>query len=258
MDVAKHRDRDRAEIFGEDAEQYNRARTSYPAALIDDLVGGERLSVLDVGCGPGTAGRLFRDRQCTVLGVEPDERMAAVAEGLGLDVEVATFEEWDPCGRRFDLIVAAQSWHWVDPDLGTLKAASCLVPGGRLALVWTIGTHEPHVERALCEQYSGIAPELTEDSGALGTVHRGGASSYVHRFKRTGLFGKTRIRPYEWQLSYSTGEWLDHLYTHSDHRRLPARTLEVVVDRVRRTVDDLGGSLNVSYVSWVVSTSRLA
>ena len=23
--------------------------------------------------------------------------------------------DWDPAGRRFDAVIAAQSWHWVDP-----------------------------------------------------------------------------------------------------------------------------------------------
>ncbi len=87
-------------MFGQDAVRYDRARPSYPTALIDDLVSDEPGRVLDVGCGTGKAARLFAARGCQVLGVEPDDRMAAVARSYGIPVEVATFEAWDPAGRR--------------------------------------------------------------------------------------------------------------------------------------------------------------
>ncbi|CAM5256010.1 hypothetical protein SVIOM342S_07307 [Streptomyces violaceorubidus] len=58
-----------------------------------------------------------------MLGVEPDARMADFTRACGLPVEVATFEAWEPAGRAFDTVIAAQSWHWVDPAVGALKAA---------------------------------------------------------------------------------------------------------------------------------------
>jgi len=49
---------------------------------------------------------------------------------------VAKFEDWDPVGRTFDAVIAAQAWHWVDPVAGAAKAAAVLRPGGRLAVFW--------------------------------------------------------------------------------------------------------------------------
>jgi hypothetical protein len=37
---------------------------------------------------------------------------------------VAKFEDWDPAGRTFDSVIAAQAWHWVDPVAGAAKAAA--------------------------------------------------------------------------------------------------------------------------------------
>ena len=142
-------DRDRARSFGSVAEDYDRARPTYPGELIDDLVAGGTPSVLDIGCGTGKAAELFIARGCSVVGVEADSRMADVARRKGIAVEVSDFERWDARDRRFDLVVSAQAWHWMDPDVAPAKAADTLWPGGRLALFWNIGRHDPDVRAAL-------------------------------------------------------------------------------------------------------------
>lgn len=92
-----------AESFGADAGRYDRARPSYPQALVEAIAaasaGGD---VLDVGCGTGIAARQLASAGCQVLGVDPDPRVAEVARRHGLEVEVARFEDWQSAGRRFD------------------------------------------------------------------------------------------------------------------------------------------------------------
>src|SRR4051812_15248717 len=98
-------DHDRRLSFGNDAEQYDRARPSYPPAAVDAAIDGANIRrVLDVGCGTGIASQLFLDRGCEVVGVEPDERMAAVAQRRGVKVVVALFEGWAAPAEQFDLV----------------------------------------------------------------------------------------------------------------------------------------------------------
>ena len=126
-----HRHRQVAESFGTDAGRYDRARPSYPAALVEWIVAASPgPGVLDVGCGTAIAARQFQAAGCRVLGVDPDVRMADLARRNGLEVEMAAFEAWDPAGRAFDAVVAGQAWHWVDPVAGAAKAAQALRPAG--------------------------------------------------------------------------------------------------------------------------------
>src|SRR5579875_261316 len=107
-----HRARETAESFGSDAERYDRARPSYPQALVDRIVAASPgRDFLDVGCGTGISSRLFQAAGCRVLGVDPDARMAGLARLHGVKAEVARFEDWDPLGRAFDAVVAGMTWH---------------------------------------------------------------------------------------------------------------------------------------------------
>jgi SAM-dependent methyltransferase len=130
-----HTDRRRAESFGVAAEQYDRHRPRYPQPLIAGLVTSVGMRVLDVGAGTGIAAKQLAEAGAEVVAVEPDERMAGVAAAKGIRVEQSTFEEWQPAGREFDLVVFAQSFHWVDTRPALEKVAAILRPGGRLAIL---------------------------------------------------------------------------------------------------------------------------
>jgi SAM-dependent methyltransferase len=251
-------DRARAESFGADADQYDRARPSYPSQLVDDLVAeGSDLAVLDVGCGTGIAARLFAGRGCRVLGVEPDPRMAAVARRHGLDVEVAGFEEWDAAGRTFDLVTCAQAWHWIDAQMGTAKAATLLGPGARVGLIWNEGTHGPELTPVLKAIYDRHGPALDDYSVLLGGAVADRVQAATEALSSSGYFATPDVTPYAWERVYSREEWLDQLPTHSDHRALPTDRLASLLADVGDAIDGLGGAFSMLYTAWTVRATRL-
>lgn len=160
-----HRHRQVAESFGVDTERYDRARPPYPDALVDRIVtASPGLDVLDVGAGTGIEARQFQAAGCTVLGIEPDERMAAFARRSRVEVEVARFEDWQPAGRQFDAVIAGTAWHWVDPVTGAAKAAQVLRPGGRLAPFHHVPQLPAEVIDALAEAHRQVAPDSPSTS----------------------------------------------------------------------------------------------
>jgi SAM-dependent methyltransferase len=252
-----HEDRQRAQSFGENAAQYDRARPSYPAAMVDDLMADGPRRVLDVGCGTGKAGRLLAERGCEVVGVEPDPRMAEVARSHGLRVEVGKFEEWDSRQRAFDLLVSGQAWHWVEPDAGLAKAAEVIRPGGRFAAFWNLGEHEPPTLEAFTAVYERLGVELRH-SVALGTYKRDGGASFVAELEAAGGFESIDVRKYYWDQRYSRVEWLDQLPTHSDHRILAPDKLRAVLAEIGDVIDGLGGSVLIHYDTMLVTALRIA
>lgn len=240
---------DPARSFGAAADAYERTRPSYPGPLVDWLAEGVGDAV-DVGCGTGKLGRLLAARGCRVTGVEPDERMAAVARAGGLDVEVAGFETWDAAGRRFDLVASAQAWHWIDQRAGAAKAAEVLRPGGRLAVVWNLYGHEPSTVAVFDDVYGRLAPAL-RSAPPLGGVEDAGLP--LAGVEETGAFGPQERRTDVWQQRCTAREWVEQLATHSTHALLPAPERVELLAGVEAALPD---GLTVTYTTLTLSAIR--
>lgn len=248
----------RARSFGADPAGYDDARPSYPEPLVDDLLEDGAPSVLDVGCGTGKVARLLAGRGAKVLGVEADDRMAAVARAHGIDVEVASFEEWEPGGRRFGLVTAGQAWHWVDPDLGPRKAADLLEDGGRLALFWNLRERPSDEVVAVFEQlYRHHAPELSGTAMVLGApAESRGLEGHLDLLAATGRYEGGEARRYRWKMDYDAASWRALLATQSDHRLLEDGRRARLLDAATAAVEDLGGHLEITYVTLALFARR--
>jgi len=201
--------------------------------------------------------RLFLARGCEVLGVEPDPRMATVARSHGIPVELATFELWNPAHRMFDLVVCGQAWHWVDPSRGAQRAASVLVPRGRLAIFWNRGRHDAPTQAALNDAYVRFAPALAKESVPLGN-DPSDRSDDIAAIAATHLFTPCQLRTYGWTQHYSRDEWLDQLGTHSDHIALARQQRAALLDAVGTAIDRLGGSITLHYETELITAERTA
>ncbi len=216
-------------------EQYDRLRPSYPGALLDDLAGLQPTAVLDVGCGTGKVARALIERGIAVLGIEPDERMARVARSHGVQIEVASFEEWDPAARTFDLLTAGHAWHWVDPAIGLSKAASVLDAGGTAALFWNYHALDEGLLDAFQAVYQVHAPELE----VLGRDPTGLVD--VDPFTGCAHFTPGQWQTYRWPRELSADEWVGMLATFSDHQRLGLDRLTLLQHALRAAIIGAGG-----------------
>lgn len=245
--MSLHANRRRAESFGALAGLYDRARPSYPPALVDALLDGGVHDVLDVGMGTGIAGELFAARGCAVLGVEVDERMAARARARGLDVEVAPFERWAPLGRTFDLVIAAQAWHWIEPAAGVRRAAGVLRAGGRLATFWNVGDQPAPVRGVLDPIYDRLEPALGHGTPTAAASRPDAPQSALEAIAHSGCFEPARIRRFPWSRMYDAKTWVALLATHSDHLTLAPARRDALLGAIEDALRGLGDSFEMRY-----------
>ncbi|CAG7647548.1 Malonyl-(acyl-carrier protein) O-methyltransferase [Actinacidiphila bryophytorum] len=246
--------------FDEDAELYDRARPGYPPELfadLDELAGtGPGCRVLEVGAGTGKATVPLAQRGCRITAVELGASMAAVARRTlaghpGVEVVTADFESWPLPAEPFDTVVAATAFHWIDPAVRMAKAADALRPGGALAVVATHhvagGTEDFFAEVQRCyERFDPATPPGLRPSAAAEVDTAG----HTAEAARSGRFGPVVHRRHEWDLSYTTGQYVDVLRTYSGHRALPAASREGLLSCVAGLIDTrYGGRVTKRYLT---------
>jgi SAM-dependent methyltransferase len=258
--IEPHQARQVAESFGVDPERYDRARPRYPDAMVAAVVAASPgPDVVDVGIGTGIVARQFQAAGCRVLGVEVDERMADWTRQRGIDVEVSRFEAWDAAGRTFDAVVSGQSWHWVDPVAGAVKAADVLRPGGRLALFWNV--HHPPPD--LAEAFAAVYVRALPDSPFARAVPVTGPNAYAplsdkaaDGIRRVTAFTEPEQWRFDWEKTYTRDEWLDQLPTGGGLTQATPAALAEVLAGVGAAIDAAGGTVPVRYTTVVVTSAR--
>jgi SAM-dependent methyltransferase len=228
--------RQRANSFGGAAENYDAFRPRYPDQLIDDVLAPRAHRVLEGGAGTGIASMQLIERGADLLAVEPDARMAAVARSKGIPVELATFEDWDPAGRRFDLVVFAASFHWVDPAVALPKIRGILDDGGKLALIWN-RLRPTNPARA---EFEEIYSDYMDVETRSGDGHPGDVADMI----AASGFNVTQ-RKYPHDLHYSAQQWVDIAFTFSNQLLIPADKAEELrarlIDRIGPAGVSVGG-----------------
>lgn len=129
------------------AELYAKFRPTYPDAALDfirsrcGLAPGSLL--VDVGSGTGISARLFAQHGIRVIGIEPNADMRARADAERLPPELPAPEYRE--GRAeatglpdnvADAVLAAQAFHWFEPETTLQEFHRILRPGGWVVLLW--------------------------------------------------------------------------------------------------------------------------
>jgi SAM-dependent methyltransferase len=243
----------RRRTFDEIADLYDRYRPSYPERLVDDVVAFSGIHpdgrILEIGCGTGQLTRLFARRGFSIRCVELGANLARLAERNCAEfgrvrIEVSSFEEWPAPAAEFDLVVAAQSFHHVDPAIGFAKSARALKSRAALALVTSVpqrDTSDAHA--AVQEVYKRHAPSLAEGAAA------GRAAALEDQIDATGLFDSAVVTRYQWSRTYDAQAYAGLMETQSDNRLLPAEQRAALLEGIGDVIVAFGGAITVEYVT---------
>jgi SAM-dependent methyltransferase len=178
----------------------------------------------------------------TVLGIEIDERMAAVARAHGVPVEVAAFEDWDDGGRTFDLITCGDAWHWIDAVRGWRKIGQVLRPGGTVARSWNHYEVDEPLRSALRAVFERVVPEIDHSAPEE---------------RRDEDDPRVENRKYGWERTYDADEWVALISTYSVNLALEPSRLAELQRELHDVITAAGGTVHVN--GWTfVSRSRAA
>ena len=238
--------------FDEAASLYNAARPDYPAALRDDVVSivglGLDDAILDVGCGTGLATRGFAPLGCQIVALDPGPNMIEVARGAlkdfaNVEFVISTFEAWPAPPAAFRLVMAAQSWHWVAPEIRFAKAARALRPDGYLAVFGNVpvgmsdeGLHQDF--RRIYLDHIGVWGPPPESRYLP-------SGPFAADFDASGLFGPVVHKSYPWRRRHTPSSYVDLMRTHSDFRLLAPERQAALAGAIGEAIETRGGAFEM-------------
>ncbi|WP_113406601.1 class I SAM-dependent methyltransferase [Hyphomicrobiales bacterium] len=236
------------------ASLYNTSRPLYPAALFADVIDFAGLEakdqVLEIGCGSGQATEGFARRGLSILALDPGAELIAVArerlaEFPRVRFEQTTFEAWPGKPESFRLIFAAQSFHWVSPELRFAATAALLAPEGTLAV---FGNVPKKPEPPLSDKFAGIyachAPQFAGPPVEAWYLPDG---PIARELRQSDHFGAPAHHSYSWRRSHTAQSYTDLLRTLSSYRLLSEDRREALLFELADAINARGGVFELHY-----------
>lgn len=133
------------ERFSNRVANYVKYRPGYPAEVIQffkDRLGLTNNSVIaDIGSGTGLSAKIFLENGNTVYGVEPNAAMRDAAEEYlkpfpNFKSVDGTSEATTLPDGFIDHLIAAQAFHWFEPEGTRREFKRILKPDGYVSLIW--------------------------------------------------------------------------------------------------------------------------
>lgn len=202
--------------FGNIPEGYDFGRPDYPEELISDIIELSSLTqhsnLLEIGPGTGKATLPFAARGYHLTALEPSVGLLRtcqenLAQYKNVEYIQGLFESADLPPESFDLVFAAQSFHWVDPNIGYKKVHGILKQGGHLAIFANHPCNDAALEEKVIALYKKHCPKYPGNYGTLAELQV--------RFEESGLFGDITKRNYVRNLEYSRERYLKLINTFS-------------------------------------------
>lgn len=263
-------DKQRRALFSSNAETYSDGRPGYPTELFDHLRSTCGLrsgcQVLEIGPGTGQATAALLEAGANVVAVELGEELGVMLQkrfkGRPLQVRLGEFETMDLAAESFDLVAAATSFHWVEPQAGLERVAQVLKPGGSVALWWNHfgDTGRPDAFReAVQPLLREIAPQLADGGAGIGAhPYALDVQSRVEEIDSNGRFGPVGHSLIPWTATQTAAVIRRFLSSFSHWMALEADVRTKLLRAVGDLVDNsFGGTVQRPFLTAVYSAQRL-
>ena len=214
---------------------YEEIRPGYPEKLIEDVLdisGIENNSrILEVGCGTGKATRPFAERGYELVCLDIGADLIVVAreklkEFPNVSFIEQAFEAWKS-EDKFNLVISATAFHWVDPNVRYLKASEVLRSDGSLAVF-----SNQHVRKE--EGFFAKSQSLYDQYYLPLTADR---PTHATDMPGVEAFRSPIRRVYSWTQTYSSEQYIKLLNTYSDHIALPDKNKRLLFEGIVNLIE---------------------
>lgn len=213
-------------IFDGVSDTYHVARPRYPEQLVDDLIKGANLStgsrILEIGVGTGKLTESLAKRGLKITGIELGNNLAAIARNnfsnfRRVEIIVGDFDNYAFTPDSFDAVIAATSFHWLDPATRANRIAEILKVDGVAAIVDTRHVDAgidgfPIASQKCYREWNSNTPANYRLPSPEDVVREG----FRRKAEFMEKFSQLMDKPYFQIVEYSSEMYLQLLTTYSD------------------------------------------
>jgi SAM-dependent methyltransferase len=240
--------------FGAHADEYERARPAWPEEVARWLVPATAELVIELGAGTGKLTRAVAELGVRVVAVEPDPRMLAVLQRLGLEGVEGSAESIPFDTGIADAVVGGSSFHWFDLQAALREIHRVLKPGGRVAFGWN---HRDERHPTTARMSAAVYDAQARTRGPRWQTRDWGAEVAA-----SGLFRDVEHARFEHVLELPREALDDHLLSYSgvaalgeaERRRVSAEVAEILDSDPSVSV---GGTLRLPFVVSAYRATRV-
>ena len=197
--------------------------------------------MLDVGAGTGKLSRQLVETGARVVALEPIgamrrelERLVPEAEAIDGTAEAIPLPE-----ASVDAAIAAQAYHWFDPERALSELHRVLRPGGGRALVWNSRDREDPLQAAIEELLATVRREVVRHEERDPRAD----------FERSPLFTPLEERRFRQVQPVTTAGLLDAIASRSYVAALADERREALLAEVREVAAGFPEPLSLAYVT---------
>jgi SAM-dependent methyltransferase len=233
--------------FERGADDYERARPSYPAPMVDRLAELAALGpggrVLDLAAGTGKLTRLLVPSGADVVALEPVEAMRQKLLDVvpGVEVLDGTAEAIPLPDSSLDAVTVAQAFHWFDAPRSLAEMHRVLRPDGVLFLIWNVRDESVdwvgQFSRLLVER-SGGRPYVSYHPGRASSAGEAMAGDHITLVDASGLFGPVSRESFPNPQEVTRDDVVARAASTSFVSALPDDRREALLEEVRELLAD--------------------
>ncbi|WP_130806581.1 class I SAM-dependent methyltransferase [Senegalia massiliensis] len=126
-------------------QEYDKLISDYPIKIFWDMMSCANLklnsNILEIGSGTGKATKRLLDLKFNNINcIEREYELASYMDKKfrgNINIYISSFEEWQGPNEKYDIIICANSFQYLNRDISMTKIQSILKRQGTLALIWT-------------------------------------------------------------------------------------------------------------------------
>ena len=120
--------------YKEDGHWFEVGRNKIFASILDKLINGQNLNILDIGCGTGEMMEYFK-KFGRVSGIEKHWPYAEICRKKGFEVKDISIEDMSLDGESFDIVSFFDVLEHIEGDVAALNRAYRLLNSGGLVVI---------------------------------------------------------------------------------------------------------------------------